>query len=364
MTREGSSLHLYDATDTPWIAEIVDQIVASVGEPWRVLRERLEHGPIPAVRVAAILGALRRVIGGRAERGKIARRVRELVLGHPALDDLEHRRRLSAAADVLGVLPDEIRGLLWLDLGDERPVTLPGGRPAELQLAAFANLDRIQRTVRRAHALRLRVGGDAHELIRTARRYGLLATVTLDRDTTVLDVIGPLALFHDTTVYGTALTALVPLLAEHAPFVLEVQCDFGHGPTTLRVASPVLLPPVRASHGKPSLAARLAHDLAKAAPGGQVELDPAPIASGADVLYPDIRIDHGGARWWIEILGFATTDYVEARLARYAAVQLTNVIVCIDDKRAREAPATTGGRMLRFHGRLDARALLATMERA
>jgi predicted nuclease of restriction endonuclease-like RecB superfamily len=362
MTREVTAMQLYDATDTPWIATVVDHVVASIGEPWRALREKLEHGPVHATRVAAVLGALRRLIGGRAERAKIARQVRDLVLGHPALDPTEHARRLLAAADQLGVAAEEIPNLLWMDLADERPVTLPSGRPAELRLAAFANVDKIQRAVRRARELRLRVPGDAHELIRTARRYGLLATVTVDGEATVLDVIGPLALFHDTTVYGRALAALVPLLADHPGFELEVQCDFGHGTTTLRVAPPVLLPPVPISRGKPSLAARLARDLAKAAPAAHVELDPPPIASGVDLLYPDVRIDHAGTRWWIEILGFATADYLTCRLAAYAAAGITNVLLCADDKRL-EVGADTR-RLLGFRGQVKAAAVLAVLERA
>nr|MBA3455711.1 hypothetical protein [Deltaproteobacteria bacterium] len=68
-------IRLYDETDIPWIATVVDHVVNARGEPWRILRERLEHSAIRASRVAAILGALRRVLGGNAERARIARKV-------------------------------------------------------------------------------------------------------------------------------------------------------------------------------------------------------------------------------------------------------------------------------------------------
>src|ERR1041384_4520379 len=132
--------------------------------------------------------------------------------------------------------------MLWVDLVTERPVVLPEGRPAETALAAFANLERIQRCVRRAHDLQLRVWDQANELVRTVARYGLISQIRRDGEATVLDVIGPLALFHSTIVYGRALAALVPLLADHAQFMLDIRCRLGGEDVRLQVAPPVWLP--------------------------------------------------------------------------------------------------------------------------
>jgi len=380
-----TDIQLYGDTDIPWIATVVDHVVDARGEPWRVLRERLEHSSIRASRVAAILGALRRVLGGKAERARIARKVRDLVLGHAALDDRQRAARLTAASEALGIEPEEVDQLMWIDLATERPVTLPEGRPDERRLAGYANLDRIQRAVRRARELRLVVWGEAHELIRTAKRYGLLVTVSRrpatappvaaaigasqGADATVLDVVGPLSLFHDTGVYGGALAGLIPLLADVPRFELTVQCDFGYGPSTLRVVPPVLLPPV-VLRRKPSATVRLARELAKAAPDWRIERDPPPIASGVELVFPDLAIDHAGARTWIELIGFATADYVAAQRARYAAASITNAVLCVHDKHDEmlhpEAPhpetSHTGApRILRFSGRLSAAAVLAKL---
>lgn len=357
-------IRLYDMTDIPWIATVVDYAVEARGQPWRILRERLEHSAIRAPRVAAILGALRRVLGGNAERARIARKVRAAVLGHPALDAGQRAARLTTAGEALGLPPAEVDQLMWIDLASERPVTLAEGRPDERRLAAYANLDRIQRTVRRARDLRLVVWDEAHELIRTAKRFGLLVSVSRSRDgtATVLDVVGPLSLFHDTGVYGGALAGLIPLLADVQRFELTVHCDFGYGPSTLRVVPPVLLPLV-VPRGKPSAAERLAKDLAKAAPELRIERDPAPIAAGTQLVFPDLAIDHAGTRIWIELIGFATADYVTAQRARYTAAGITSVILCVHDKRG-DAPADDDPQILRFHGRLSAAAVLAKLGEA
>lgn len=362
-----SEVRLYDARDVPWIAAVLDHVVAATGEPWRVLRERLEHTPIAAARVAAVLGALRRVLGGRAERGRIARKVRALVLGAPALDDATRLERLTAAGDELGLDVEAVRELMWIDLANERPVTLPDGRPAELRLAAYANLDRLQRAVRRAREVRLRVWGEAHELIRMAARYGLICTVTLDREgaessevteVTELRITGPLALFHATSVYGRALAALMPLLAAAPRFELVLDCDFGHGPAALRLVSPVLLPPVSEARSTPSAAQRLARQLRRAAL--EITLDPPPITHHRAVLYPDLAVHLRDRAWRIELVGFATADYLAAKLAHYRSAGIRDVVLCVDERRAPEAACDP--HVFSYTGKLDAPTLVGFLE--
>jgi predicted nuclease of restriction endonuclease-like RecB superfamily len=355
-----TNVRLYDERDAAWIGHVVDHAVAVQGQPWRVLRERLEHAPIGAPRVAAILGALRRVIGGRADRTRIARKVRGLVLGPPALDAASREARLATAGEQLGLDADGVRDLLWIDLANERPVTLPYGRPSELRLAAFANLDRIQRAVRKARAVRLRVDGDAGELVRMAARCGLIATVTAHGDTTQLDLVGPLALFHDTAVYGRAIAALVPLLAAHASFELLLEHDLGDTIGSFRIASPALLPPYEPRPRTPSAAQRLARRLAKH--GIETALDPPVLAHGTSLLYPDLAITLAGRRWLVELVGFATADYLAAKLARYRDAGITDIVLCIEQRRA-PSPLPAGC-IVTYTGKLDGDRLVGFLEEA
>jgi predicted nuclease of restriction endonuclease-like RecB superfamily len=352
---------LYDDGDLPWITQLLDIVEDSVGEPWRVLVERVEHAPLrvhPSHRTA-MLQALRRMLGGAGHRARVARKVREMVLGPPALDPAERRARLASAAAVLGTTPEDIESLLWVDLAMERPVVLPDGRPSEIELAAYANLERIQRCVRRAHELQLRVWDHANELVRTALRYGLISQVRRDGDATVLEVIGPLALFHSTMVYGRALAALVPLLAGHARFELDVHCELGGERTHLRVAPPVWLPPPLISPRRtPSTAERLARDLE--ALGHVIEREPPPIASGDHLLFPDLVLDRGGTRWFVEVLGFSTREYLTARLDRYRVAGIATVVVCAD--LATAPGCDLDGRVCGFTRHVDVDDLLAMVK--
>lgn len=363
-----SDVRLFDDGDLPWIAQLLGVVERSLGQPWRVLLERVEHAPLRAgVRPVsprarqAILGALRRVLGGRAARARVARRVRARVLGHPALDPAARAARITAAAAALGLASEDVEALLWADLARERPVELPaGGPPAPHTLAAVANVDLVQRELRRAREIELRVGGHAHGLVRLAARCGLLVQVAREPAGDLrLAIAGPLALFHATTVYGRALGALVPLLADQTAFELAIHCDLASGPHVRRVAPPVLLPPY-ASRLKPSPAARLARDLE--AREHVVEREPAPLDVDGHVLFPDLALDHAGTRWFVEVVGFSTAEYLADKLARYRAAG-ARALLCVDARRSPaldEHPA-----VLAFtDGRIDADALVQLVEDA
>lgn len=364
-----TAVRLFEARDLEWIDELLLLVEESLGQPWRVLLERIEHAPL---RIggrsvsdrarSAITHALRRVLGGRAERTRIARRLRERVLGHPVLDVTSRNERIVEAATELGIEPADVESLLWADLARERPVVLPNGRPDPQVLAAIANVDRIQREMRRGREVELRVWDEPHDLVRFAARCGLIVQVTRESDGAfLLRLLGPLALVHSTTVYGRALGALVPLLAEHARFELDIHCDFASGPHTLRVEPPVLLPPY-ALRLKPSLAEHLARDLERRA--YRVEREPPPIVVTAlddeapPVLFPDLAIEHAGTRWFVEIIGFSTAGYLADKLARYAAAD-ARVVLCVDAKRS---IVDEHASILEFTKRIDADALVERID--
>jgi predicted nuclease of restriction endonuclease-like RecB superfamily len=97
----------------------------------------------------------------------------------------------------------------------------------------------------------------------------------------------------------------------------------------LRVAPPVLLPPVVVSPRRaPSIAERLARDLE--ALGYGVVREPPPIASGEHLLFPDLVLDHEGTPWFIEVIGFSTKAYLSTKLDRYHRAGINCVMLCVD----------------------------------
>ncbi len=209
-----------------------------------------------------------------------------------------------------------------------------------------------------------------------AARYGLVARIHREAGgATVLDITGPLALFHATTVYGRAIAQLIPLLADHERFELDIACEFDGLAETLRVTPPIRLPPVVARRRAPTTADRLATDLVAAGRG--VEREPPPIVAGAELVFPDLAVTplgmggdaHVGAdrdadRWLIEVVGFSTAAYLASKQAAYREAGIERAILCVDADRAApdevgtSPPARASPRIVWFLRRIEVAAVL------
>lgn len=366
---EHSTLDLLDLLDAPWIAALIDEVEAAIGRPWRELLERIARLPVrtAAARRTAAIRALRGLLSGRERGALVAANVRAHLLGRPSLDAATRQARLEATATAFSVTAPEIELALWADLPAERAVVMPRGRPTEAAVAAAANLALIQRALSRCHQLRLSLTGNARAIVGTATVRGLLATARARGPHIDLDISGPLALFHRTTVYGRALGSLVPHLAWCERFVLEARCDLGRGPVRLRLQPPILLPPGPPPRRHDSaIEARFAREMSRHAPQWRVLREPSPVDAEGNLAFPDFLLEHREAadrRWWLEIVGFWTSDYLRSKLATYRAARLPRVILCIDGRRGVDASELPiDAHVIRYARSIPVDAVLAIIE--
>jgi len=335
-----STLTLLDETDFDWIAEALDVVVATTGQPWRIALEHLDDTRRPEqsrapTRFAAVVNAIQRLLGGRARNAQAARTARTLVLGKPTLTAAEREARIAYAAGELEVTCAAVETMLWSDLPRERPVELPRGRPAEHDVAAHANLNLLQRAMMRAQTVELRVWGDAGPLIHTAAARGLLTTLARgDRGETVLDIVGPIALFHRTGVYGRALASLVPLVADCERFEISLLSRSRDQLYPVDIASPVLLPPVPAIMRLPDTRLlRLVKELRRSARDIVVTQQPPPIAAGASLVCPDLVLEREGRATYVELVGFWTSEFLRKKLEQYRDAGIGDILFCVDETR-------------------------------
>lgn len=366
-----ATLELLDDHDAPWIRALVDEAEAAVTRPWRELIERLDRIPSRTSRARrdAALHALRAALTGRSGVGLRATQVRERLLGRACLDAAERAARLTEAAAGLSATVEDVESALWADLAAERLVAMPRGRPSERVIAADANVLLLQRALNRCHALGLRIWGNARAIARTAAVRGLMATARARGAEIELEISGPLALFHRTTVYGRALGSLVPHLAWCERFVLEASCDFGRGPARLIVRPPVLLPPGPPPRRYDSgVEERLARELGRRAPAWRVIREPTPVDAGGRLAFPDFLLEHRDTserRWWVEIVGFWTREYLQHKLATYRAASLPRIILCIDEARTvDDGELPPEAHIVRFKRAVPVDAVMAIIERA
>lgn len=330
-------MKLLTETDLSWIADMIDVVTKCQGQPWRVALDRLDGLPpttdesrrVSQKRVHAVLRAIQRVLG-RSTQVDLAKTARALVLGRPALVETERTDRIAAAARSLEVSVATVEQLLWVDLPRERAVELPYGRPDELEIAAFANVQLIESALRRAQTARLRIRGDAGPFLRGAARCGLLTTARPAGEAeTIIEIVGPLALFHRTAVYGRALASLVPLLSEVTGFELAISATGHLGDYTIELGSPALLPRTNGGLGAPPrIVMRLAKELRSLKASAQIMLLPPAVVVDGQYVCPDLMIDET----YVEIIGFWTAEYLARKRATYESAGL-RVVLCVDDAR-------------------------------
>lgn len=364
-------LQLFDERDTPWIAAIVDELERAVGRPWRELLQRIDRLPersSPARR-AAVVGAMQGFFGGRVDGAVDPKQLRRVLFGSAAVDVVTRDERIAAAAQALQTTPELVADSVWRDLPAERTVLLPHGRPSELAIAAEANLCIIRRALLRCHELRLEVSGNARGIVRTAALRGLLSVAHRQGDRIALCISGPLAMFHRTTVYGRALGSLISQLAWCEQFLLEARCNIKGSEAMFRLQPPLLLPPSsRPQKYDSAVEARFERDMARGAPHWRVMREPCAVDAGTRLIFPDFLIEHrmnSSRRWWVEIVGYWTAEYLAHKLAAYRAANLPNVILCVDAKRSlseRELPRAA--RIVRFKKWVTVREVLSIIDAA
>ena len=364
------TIQLLGESDVAWIAALIDEAQSAIGQPWRELLVRFETIPTRRnddARALAVIEALRHRLGGRERSGVKGAEIRSRLFGRAALDAETRRARIEAVAGALAISAADAEHGMWADLPGERSVTMPRGRPVELAIASEANLLILQRLLLRSFELKLRLWGNARSIVRVATVRGLLATAEMRGNAVQIDISGPLALFHRTTVYGRALGSILAHLPWCEQFEIEVHCDLGRGPAVVRLGAPLLLPPSSTPKRYDSrVEERFAQDMAKRAPHWRVMREPAPVIAGTHLAFPDFVLEHrddAGRRWWVEIVGFWTNAYLTDKLARYRAADLENVILCIDAKRAiddRELPH--GAHVTRYKRWIDVEQVLAIIE--
>lgn len=328
-------MSLIGESDLDWIGEVLDVIEHHTGKSWRLVNELLDTMPVSRRRMNAVRTAVARLASTPRDLGRIARRTRELLLGAPAIDAADRRSRLDQASQVLGIDANELPALLFCDMKGERAIALPNGRLSELEVAAFANIALVQKAVRYAHRITICSWDDDGSLHRAANARGLLvhASRVANDNAAQLEIVGPLGLFRHTAVYGRMLGELVPLISGSPRFTLAIE----QRTSTLEVRSPVLLPRAVIDHRAVARPAKLARQLEAIARDRresiQVIVGPPPLVGDSVIVCPDLAIDVAERRWYIELIGYWTREFLEAKLQAYAEVGAQHVLLCVDTSR-------------------------------
>jgi hypothetical protein len=361
------------AADRPWLRELVEEWCGHAGRPLRELRQRLQE-PLacaapPRHRLALACCVLERMCVATRRDGPEPSELRAALFTAAASRPPLPQVRREVAAQI-GIPEDCLSSWLFADLPGEAPVgALPSSVPLS-GLVAAANLRLGQALLRRAVGVRIEIVGNCRRLVRLARLRGLIVVVPAPAprsQVVCLELSGPLSLFRRTTVYGTALAALLSGLPWNGRFRLRAQLRLRGEllAVELRSGDPIE-PGCEPRRHDSQLEARFERDFRAVASDWDILREPQPVAVAGTLLFPDFALQHrrrSEDRWLLEIVGFWTVEYLEQKLARLRAARMARLILCIDETRNCSSGALpAGARIVRYRRRIDAAAVLAIIE--
>jgi predicted nuclease of restriction endonuclease-like RecB superfamily len=362
------------AHDYSWLSLLLAEFLRFEKRRWRELEERLKEPfdvPLEPMRFQAAIQVLRRLFGsidvGRVDAVRARKELFELA-AHRASSRGEV---LEEAAANLRVSREILEESLFGDVREERRVKAPSRPITPSELALRVNSRFAQTLVRGASEVEVEAYENVRSLVRHARLRGLLVTVASGNDLARarLSISGPFVLFRHTLVYGRALAELVPLLARSPRFSLSARCRV-HGENVRFVleSGDPLFPADNLRAFDSRLEERFAREMARLAPDWQVLREPAAIPALGTLLFPDFLLCHRldpRRRFFVEILGFWTEEYLSRKLESLRAARIENLILLIDEaRRCSDRDFPPNALVVRYRKKVEASTLLPILERS
>lgn len=364
--------------DHGWLRDLMDQFDRLAGQPERLLEERLRRPmdrPVPrgklrmAVHVLRQLGAPVRVGSpspaevrrALAQAATAARRTGESAVRAVEAVSLARMR----VCDRLDIAHDSLDLRAYGDLPGARPLRpLPAGLTAP-QVSRTVNHALACGLLSRSVHVELTVADEVRRVVRYAQLRGLICTVSPAHDAgTRLEISGPLSLFRRTRLYARALSSLLGQLSMTRKWRLQARLRMNQAPDELRFRLDErdrLLGDPGPDRFDSEVERRFAADFERRWPDWELRHEPAAFAAGDSLVFPDfelVRATGVRKRWFVEIVGFWTAEYLERKLSRLKAVGRSDLIVCIDARRACEpSDSPLPRRVVAYKGRVDVAAL-------
>jgi predicted nuclease of restriction endonuclease-like RecB superfamily len=364
--------HYLTETDHPWLRLLLDEHDRCLGCKKRQLGARIAEslsGRAPRAKLRMAAHVLSQLSTDAIASPVAPRRIRATLFKLAAQQPPQ--AALVATAKRLNVAVDRIDELLFADIPAERAVGPLQAALSVAELAGRTNTALVASLLGRAVGLSVVARGNVRALVQHAKLVGLLCVPVLvgDAGRVRLELSGPLSLFRRTLVYGRALASLVPRAAWCSEFELRADCELlrdGQRSTLVVRSGDPVAPGRELCRYDSQLEERFAQQFVRRAPDWELVREPAPLRAGQALVFPDFELRHRhdpGRRWLLEIVGFWTPEYVQRKLERLRAARISNLILCISERRACGQQAwPEHARVVRFKSRIDPAAVLSILQ--
>src|SRR3989442_11981741 len=253
---------------------------------------------------------------------------------------------IQTVSTKLGISPEAMERTLFSDLEDE--VILREFKPLDAErLLKQYNLSVTQTLLFKSLRVEFTASGNWKNIFRDVKRFGLIYSVERGSDGFKVSLDGPLSLFKMTERYGTSIAKILPqivasdswsiraeILARSRGRVYTFEADGRELKSIILSATDALLGGGRPDQYDSTAEERFARSFLSYRSGWALQREPEPLVAGTHVLIPDFSFEKNGAKVYLEVVGFGTSDYLERKISKLTQLAGIDMILTANQRLA------------------------------
>jgi predicted nuclease of restriction endonuclease-like RecB superfamily len=253
---------------------------------------------------------------------------------------LEQRKNIiEKVASQLKISSEKLEESMYADLESELILQNFDQVSAQDLLEKY-NLSLAQTLLFDSTELRFTVSANWQKIFFKTKRLGLIYDAYKDNELWV-KIDGPASLFKLTRRYGTAIAKLLPTIISSPKWTVEAKIlwKFTNEIYTFKLESWKHTPLFGTRQTIESYDSAVEEDFSKRfkalSSGWQLRREPEPVIAGKHVLIPDFSFEREGAKLYMEVVGFWTTEYLLRKIEKLKKTKEC-ILVAVDETLACE----------------------------
>jgi len=241
---------------------------------------------------------------------------------------------IEKVADHLKMSGEELEEAMYADLESE--LILREFKTVSAQdLLDKYNLSLAQTLLFDSTELRFTVSGNWQKIFFRTKRLGLIYDAHKEKEIWV-KIDGPASLFKLTRRYGTALAKLLPTIISSLKWTVEAKIlwRFTNEIYTFKLESWKHAPVFGTRQAIEAYDSSVEEDFSRRftalSSNWQLKREPEPVIAGKNVLIPDFSFERQGAKLYMEIVGFWTTEYLMRKIEKLKKTK-ERILVAVDE---------------------------------
>ncbi|MBU6999519.1 MAG: DUF790 family protein [Theionarchaea archaeon] len=252
-----------------------------------------------------------------------------------AVNKEERSLALEKAALKFSVSVEDIESSFWADREEFHIISDVEDISAG-DLVKYYNLSLTQTLLFDAISLQFSSSGNYQNIFRMIKYLGLMYEVDSEHDPLVVTVTGPASLFRKTKKYGTALAKLLPHIMRAPSWKIRAQietmvtgepriyiCELSDSKQKLFPDTPDLVERFDSAVEEDFL--KRFSSLRK---DWDIKREPTILQTGVTVMIPDFSVERREKKFYIEIVGFWTPEYLEKKTEKVKALE-EEMVLCV-----------------------------------